>query len=37
MVFVTYETKESNIRKTLSQIENFDGVDKVVSLLRVEE
>ena len=37
VVFVTYETKESNIRKTLSQIENFDGVDKVVSLLRVEE
>ncbi len=37
IIFITHETKESIIKRALSEIESLSGVDKVVALIRVEE
>lgn len=37
IIFITHETKESTIKKALCEIEQLSGVEKVASLIRVEE
>lgn len=37
VIFVTHETKESVMKKSLAEIEQLSGVDSIAALIRVEE
>lgn len=37
IIFITHATAESNIRKAIAEAESLSGVNKVVSLIRVEK
>ncbi len=37
IIFITHETKESNVKKTLKEIEQLSGVEQIAALIRVEE
>ncbi|MDP3013895.1 MAG: ACT domain-containing protein, partial [Candidatus Subteraquimicrobiales bacterium] len=37
LMFITHQTKESNLRKALSEIKELDVVNKICNVIRVEE